>query len=354
MLTIGQKLAETRQEKGLSVEDVSHKTRIHANTIRGIESDDLSRFPSVAYAKSFLRTYADFLEVDISHTLDALDAAGTIRLGDNELMGEMKKTIRKDRRFRLERRPKSYRRRSEKPGGAPIFLNLILGVLISALCVFYFLGYKTSSPEEARSSISRGLQKANPFGPGEESLTETGGNPAEERGETIEVNPIGEGAIETIESNPIAERPTLVPVDLEGTDPANPAPAAIAGAEDEGNENAAAVANPVDPAGEIAKPEVSWDVEAARPAPLARVGGVDTSLAPRQTPSIRVEGQDRETPSYPVNDLPAVRRVLEEPDASLRPAGTDPAGVRSDETEGSGRQSGARNGIIAVPVATNE
>ena len=111
MPTIGQKLGETRRGKGITVEDVAHETRMHPN-----------------------------------------------------MMGEMKKTINKDRRFRLERQPKSSRRRPEKPGGAPLFLNFILITLIIALGVFYFLGYRASSVEEAREEIAKGINKANPFG----------------------------------------------------------------------------------------------------------------------------------------------------------------------------------------------
>lgn len=157
MPTIGEKLEETRLRHGYSVEDVAHETRIHPNMIIRIEEDDFSQFPSVAYAKSFIRKYSEHLGVDLGDAMETLNG-GVMRLGDNELMGEMKKTIHKDRRFRLERTPRALRRRrSDKPAGAPLFLNLVLGTLIVSLGLFYFLGYNAPSAQKAKEEIARGL-----------------------------------------------------------------------------------------------------------------------------------------------------------------------------------------------------
>ena len=48
----------------MSVEDVAHRTRIPAGIVRCLENDDYSHFPNGAYARSFLRTYSAYLEVD--------------------------------------------------------------------------------------------------------------------------------------------------------------------------------------------------------------------------------------------------------------------------------------------------
>ena len=61
--TIGERLREAREQKSLSIEDVAHATRIHANTLRGLEDDDYSGFASTTYAKSFLNLYARHLEI---------------------------------------------------------------------------------------------------------------------------------------------------------------------------------------------------------------------------------------------------------------------------------------------------
>lgn len=176
MPTIGEKLEETRLRHGYSVEDVAHETRIHPNMILRIEEDDFSQFPSVAYAKSFIRKYSEHLGVDLGDAMESLNG-GVTRLGENELMGEMKKTIHKDRRFRLERTPRALRRRRDKPAGAPFFLNFVLGTLIISLGLFYFLGYNAPSAQKAKEDIARGLGIELPPAPPQSAAPAAAGTP---------------------------------------------------------------------------------------------------------------------------------------------------------------------------------
>lgn len=376
MATIGQKLGEARKEAGLSVADVSHETHIHANMIYSIEEDDFSKFASVAYAKSFIRNYAEFLGVDLGSAMEALDASKTLRLGEHELMGEMKKTIKKDRRFRLQRNP-SLRRRIIKPGGAPVFLNIILGTLIAAIVVFYFLGYQATSPEEARDEITKGLQKANPFGEGKGAVAGVDAG-ADAAGAELP----GDSSAAVPEDAPEPALPTLKRVELAletgpGSPPGAPfgpspggSPAAATPGAPSSSGDGPAANPPAPPAagpgsnaeGDIVKPEVNWSVEESRPSPLARVGEVKPeTLKSTETPGLEIETE--EIPVTPIQsaELPMIQRVLEEPNAALRPAGTDPvpeqeAGAEEAGTGGTGESSGTsdRSPPRAVPVAVAE
>jgi cytoskeletal protein RodZ len=156
MPTIGEKLEKTRLHLGYSVEDVAHETRIHPNMIIHIEEDDFSQFPSVAYAKSFIRKYSEHLGVDLGDAMDTLNATG-MRLDDNEVMGQMKSLIRKDRRFRLDRVANPHRRRLAHREASPLFLNLVLGTLLVSLSLFYFLGYNAPTAQQAKEDIVRRL-----------------------------------------------------------------------------------------------------------------------------------------------------------------------------------------------------
>ncbi|MDF1859860.1 MAG: helix-turn-helix domain-containing protein [Verrucomicrobiales bacterium] len=363
MVTIGEKLAEARLEAGLSIEDVAHKTHIHPTTIQNIELDDLSMFPSVTYARSFISKYADFLSVDLSSAMQALNSGFTVRLGENELMDEMKQTIKKDRRFRLERRPKSVRRKLEKPGGAPLFLNFILVALIAALAVFYFLGFSASTPEEAKSEITRGLQKAIPFS--EEGPVDAG---------TVAGT---NGSIQTtiddglnLPENPLKEKPaaetpqraTLKQVDLSRTGETTPEPPS------------SPVVTPTTPhavppgppmplassssSDGIRKPNVNWGIDTAKPKPLAKPVTSPGNAVPavRKTPRFKIE-PDFTPPPIQSADLPAVRKVLDEPAAVLRPAGTDPTKreepARRKPSDGSTATQGEVP-VRATPVARTQ
>lgn len=59
----GARLKKIRLEKGLSLEEVHKKTKIHLNILRAVEEDSLIDFSPV-YIKGFLKIYCKFLGVD--------------------------------------------------------------------------------------------------------------------------------------------------------------------------------------------------------------------------------------------------------------------------------------------------
>jgi len=60
---IGEKLKKIRQNKGLSLEDVQKKTKIHLNILKAIEGESLTNLSPI-YLKGFLKIYCKFLRID--------------------------------------------------------------------------------------------------------------------------------------------------------------------------------------------------------------------------------------------------------------------------------------------------
>jgi len=63
MESVGTKLKNLRLQKGLSLEEVHKKTKIHLNILKAIEEDSLINFSPV-YIKGFLKIYCKFLGVE--------------------------------------------------------------------------------------------------------------------------------------------------------------------------------------------------------------------------------------------------------------------------------------------------
>src|ERR1035437_9008307 len=61
MIKSGEKLQQTRAEKGLSLEDVAKGTRIKKEFLSYIENGEYQKLPSASYAHGFVRNYARFL-----------------------------------------------------------------------------------------------------------------------------------------------------------------------------------------------------------------------------------------------------------------------------------------------------
>ena len=56
---IGELLTQARMDRGLTLEDVSQATMIRVTYLRALEAEDWSAMPAPAYARGFLRTYAE-------------------------------------------------------------------------------------------------------------------------------------------------------------------------------------------------------------------------------------------------------------------------------------------------------
>lgn len=63
MENAGEKLKRLRLEKGLSLEDVHKKTKIHLNILKAIEGDTITNINPI-YLKGFLKIYCNFLGVN--------------------------------------------------------------------------------------------------------------------------------------------------------------------------------------------------------------------------------------------------------------------------------------------------
>ena len=72
---IGERLLAARNMAGLTLDDVTFQVRIPRSVIEALEAGDFSVFPGPTYAKSFLSQYSDFLNVDATLWLDALQPA---------------------------------------------------------------------------------------------------------------------------------------------------------------------------------------------------------------------------------------------------------------------------------------
>ncbi len=293
MPTIGQKLEQTRLDLGLTVEDVAHRTRIHPGMILGIEADDFSRFPSVAYAKSFVRKYGDCLGLDLDEAMKTL-GDGTALSGDQEWAARAQQPARKARRFRWPTFGRRASRRSGGPRGASFFLNFILATLMAALGIFYFLGYNAPTPEQAKEDIARGLGLPLPL-----AATPDPG------AEQIERNPLRAGAEPLPPEDPAIPAPHGGAPAVAGSEPPRPRSVPAIGAD----------ADPpaLPPLGDF--PAVSKTAPDGQAEPLPE--GVDPAAARRGTEAESPRADDDEPPASSPPPQPALRAV---PVASSRRA----------------------------------
>src|SRR5829696_10491917 len=61
---IGDRLREARMRQKIDIADVEAATKIRAKYLRALENEEFGLLPGSTFAKTFLRTYADYLGLD--------------------------------------------------------------------------------------------------------------------------------------------------------------------------------------------------------------------------------------------------------------------------------------------------
>lgn len=70
MISIINKLKESREIKGISIEKASEDTKISPKFIRALEQERYEIFPAEVYLKGFMRIYAEYLGLNPKELLE--------------------------------------------------------------------------------------------------------------------------------------------------------------------------------------------------------------------------------------------------------------------------------------------
>lgn len=68
-LTLGEKLRQAREERGISISEVAEQTRISPHYLASIENDDYRTLPGGIFNKGFVKSYAKYVGVDEQEAL---------------------------------------------------------------------------------------------------------------------------------------------------------------------------------------------------------------------------------------------------------------------------------------------
>ncbi len=155
-MSIGQTLAAARREAGLSVDDVSAKTRLRATVIRAIENDDFSLCGGDFYARAHLRTLAGIVGADAGALLAEYDAAH----GDPDDVPVASQV------FETEATGRAITRRTERRapnwGAAAAAMVLVVVIIVAAVQLLGNGGGSGNTPVAEGTASSQTTAPASP------------------------------------------------------------------------------------------------------------------------------------------------------------------------------------------------
>jgi cytoskeletal protein RodZ len=88
MADIASQLRTARTDAGIDIATAEYATKIRSKYLRALESGDWAALPEETSAKSFLRTYADYLGLD-GRAMVEVFKAGQVSVGDPAIYAPM-------------------------------------------------------------------------------------------------------------------------------------------------------------------------------------------------------------------------------------------------------------------------
>ncbi len=146
MFEIGNTLREARLRRGLDILDCEAETKIRAKYLRAMEEEQFDLMPSPTYVRGFLRTYADFLDLDGRLVLDEYESRfGSYRLAaDATMPGHPVGAVREGpvarRGSESARAPRPRRPRRRRRTEVQLLWLAIGGVMTVALLIWMGVG----------------------------------------------------------------------------------------------------------------------------------------------------------------------------------------------------------------------
>lgn len=91
----GRLLRQERERRGLTLEDISERTRLRPNLIKAVEDEAWDSLPSPAFVRGFLKNYAKVLSMDDTRVLEAYGRKISVAGGELRVPGEPLRSRRK-------------------------------------------------------------------------------------------------------------------------------------------------------------------------------------------------------------------------------------------------------------------
>jgi hypothetical protein len=147
--SIGSILRQQRERKKLKIDEISEELRIRPQHLEALEDDQFQLLPGILYQRSFLKTYAQYLDLDQSRILKMFDryvkSQGPLR---KEPEGTRSVEESTEEGAPLSSQPQSVANRTG------YWFAIFAGLLLGIVCLIYLAKPGTRKTAEIASQLS--------------------------------------------------------------------------------------------------------------------------------------------------------------------------------------------------------
>jgi cytoskeleton protein RodZ len=157
-MTIGQTIGAAREAQGLSIDDLSEKTRIRPALLSSIEANDFAACGGDTYARGHIRSIATALGLEAADLLDQFGAQGGTPAHVSATVAPIEQPTRimesANRSDGLRQLAGSLGIQDARGGRIWLPLLAILGIVLAGVGLFFFFTHRSSSSPAALPSTT--------------------------------------------------------------------------------------------------------------------------------------------------------------------------------------------------------
>lgn len=153
MKEIGEKLKETRENMGISIEEAAEDLKLRPSQLENIEEGNKDAFKDVFYLKFFIRDYAKYLGLDYDEMVEEFneylfDYTSKISIED------IKKTAKKQKKEKSNKIVSPYTIERKVEHSVPIYLIYLLIILVVGIIIYCAVLFITNKNDSKKNVIT--------------------------------------------------------------------------------------------------------------------------------------------------------------------------------------------------------
>jgi len=152
--SIGSILRQQRESQKLNLEEIAEELKIRSQYLEALENDQFELLPGKLYQRSFLKTYAQFLDLDPVHILKMFDqyekSQRALQKEPEEALPEGKKPLEESIKDQstLHKQPQSSKSR------AGYWFGILAGLVLGIFCLIYLAKPGMKKKHDIASELS--------------------------------------------------------------------------------------------------------------------------------------------------------------------------------------------------------
>lgn len=140
MKEIGEKLKETREEMGISIDEAAEDLKLRTSQIENIEQGNIEAFKDIFYLKYFIRDYSKYLGLDHEEMIDEFNEYlfdYTSKISLEDIKKASKKADKQEKDAKKIASPYTLEKR-KFINIPPLYIYIAIGVLVIVIMYLLF------------------------------------------------------------------------------------------------------------------------------------------------------------------------------------------------------------------------